>query len=170
MNDRNKRKSRIWRNWIIVVLSFAGIGITVSVLMFSSWSQFKTATPAQATRSFEAVLEGLEDRRPYVTISESGQVDVDRTLEMQPQGKLKALNLLAFEPGAGRTVRIRFPFWFVKVKTTNSINLGTFVTLLSNDWDHLDLSVSETELQQRGPGLVLDHKRPDGGRILLWSE
>ena len=115
-------------------------------------------------------LASIEDCRPYLTIAADGTVEVDRTLEQSPVKQLAALHLLAYEPNAGRLVRVRFPFWFVKVKTTHQLNLGTLVSALSSDWDNLNLNVTEDDLAERGPGLVLDHTRADGGRIILWSE
>ena len=140
------------------------------MVLFSSWSQLESATAEEAAISFDAEIALIEDKREYLTISELGKVDVQRELEKQNPCKLAALNLLAYEPGASRLVRVRFPFWFVRVKTTDHLNLGTLVSLLSKDWEHLDLNVTEGDLMHRGPGLVLDHTRSDGGRIILWSE
>ncbi len=170
MNNPKDRSRPLWRYVFLVFLVLAAIGIGTSVLVFSSWSQLESATPDEATISFETAMALIKDKREYLTISESGKVDVQRGFEKQYPSKLAALNLLAYEPGASRLVRVRFPFWFVKLKTTSDINLGTMVSLLSKDWEHLDLKVTENDLMHRGPGLVLDHTRSDGGRIVLWSE
>ena len=49
------------------------------------------------------------------------------------------------------------------------VNLGTLISVLSSDWDNLDLRVSVDDLERRGPGLVLDHQGADGARIVLWT-
>jgi hypothetical protein len=84
--------------------------------------------------------------------------------------EIRALGLLAWDPEAGRTVRIRFPFWFVRAKMTESLNLGTLASALARDWRSLDLRVSEDDLERLGPGLVLDERNDSGARILLWTE
>ena len=170
MNDQKKRRSPLARNLVILFFVLAIFGFVIAALMFSSWSRYESATAVQATASFDEALAQIEDQRAYITISPSGEVEVNRELENQTPAKLAALNLLAWEPGVSRLVRVRFPFWFVKIKTTGYLNLGTFVSLLSKDWEHWDLKVTQDNLMQRGPGLVLDHTRPDGGRIVLWSE
>jgi len=67
-------------------------------------------------------------------------------------------------------VRVGFPYWFVRMKMTDSLNLGTLTSVLARDWEHLDLSVSERDLERRGPGLVLDQQTERGARIVLWTE
>lgn len=170
MRKRKENKSRIWRNLFIAFIAIAVAGFGISMLMFMGWSKFQSVTFAQATLSMDSEIAGIDDRRPYLTIAEDGTVAVDRDLQQTESHKLAALHMLAYEPAGSRLVRVRFPFWFVKVKTTNQLNLGTLVSALSSDWDNLDLKVTEDDLAQRGPGLVLDHTRADGGRIILWSE
>jgi hypothetical protein len=65
---------------------------------------------------------------------------------------------------------VAFPFWFVRVKMSATFNLGTLTSALARDWGHLDLRVSVQDLEKRGPGIILDHRLPDGKRLLLWSE
>ncbi|MEE8586279.1 MAG: hypothetical protein V3T83_15650 [Acidobacteriota bacterium] len=62
------------------------------------------------------------------------------------------------------------PFWFVRLKMTESLNLGTITSALAGDWGNLDLKVSVEELERRGAGVVLNHRLEDGTRILLWTE
>ncbi len=171
MNRRRQVRPHItWRNLVLLLVLMAGVGLVVGGLVFRGWSRIELATPAQAASAFADQFSQIVDQRPYLTIADAGTVGVDRTLEQGSESEVQALWLLAYEPGAGRLVRVRFPFWFVKLKTTNQLNLGTLVSLLSSDWEHLDLAVTQNDLAQRGPGLVLDHTRTDGGRILLWSE
>ena len=170
IDDSQDRRRPLWRYVFVAILVVASIGIVTSMLFFSSWGQIESATFEEATMAFEGDIARAADQRAYVIIAASGKVEVRRELEQQHPSRLTALHLLAYEPGTSRLVRMRFPFWFVQVKTSDSLNLGTLVSLLSKDWENLDLSVTEDDLMHRGPGLVLDHTRANGGRILLWSE
>lgn len=152
----------------IVVGAAAGLGI--SAFLFSRWSELRTVAPEEAARVFADTLAQAGGGPPYLEISESGRVSVRRELERVDPVPLKALNVLAWEPAGGRLLEIAFPFWFVRAKMTETINLGTLTSALSRDWRNLGLRVSEKDLGRRGPGLVLDHSRPDGARIVVWSE
>jgi len=170
MNDAKERRRPLWHNVLLVGLLLAIVGLGTSSLIFSGWTQLESTTPEKAALCFNDELALMEDQRAYLTIAESGKVEVQRKLEKPQPSKLVALHLLAYETGSSRLARVRFPFWFIQVKTTNNVNLGTLVSLLAQDWTHLDLKVTEHDLMRRGPGLVLDHTRSDGGRIVLWSE
>jgi hypothetical protein len=77
---------------------------------------------------------------------------------------------VAWDPGHERLLRIDFPFWFVRLKMSRALNLGTFTSVLAQDWQTLDLKVAEDDLQRRGPGLILDIASADGALLLLWTE
>jgi hypothetical protein len=97
-------------------------------------------------------------------------VQVHRELESPSPVPLRTLHLVAWDPGHERLLRIDFPFWFVRLKMSRVLNLGTFTSALAHDWQSLDLKVAEEDLERRGPGLILDITSPDGALLLLWTE
>jgi len=161
------------RGWRAVLIGFALIallGLGISAAMFSSWSRLEAASPEDAAAAFAAARVEAGGGEPYLAISDSGDVRVRRELERQEPVELEALHLLAWDPGRSRMLRVRFPFWFVEVKMNEALNLGTLVSALAGDWEHLDLRVAEEDLRRRGPGIVLDHALPSAARILIWTE
>lgn len=162
-----------WR-WVgtlaLVLGGIAVAGILFSAVLFSRWSEIRTLSPEQADRAFAEALAGAGGGPPYLEISPAGAVLVRRELERPEPVKLRTLHLLAWEPDAARMLRIGFPFWFVRAKMTETLNLGTLTSALAHDWERLDLRVSERDLERLGPGLVLDQRLQDGARILLWTE
>ena len=162
------------RRWVVPLA--LGIGIFAVIMLglswftLSRWSDLRTVTAEEAERAFAETLAESGGGTPYLEISEAGTVHVHRELESEASVSLRALHLLAWEPGGGRLLRIAFPFWFVRLKMSDALNFGTMASVLAHDWKHLDLRVSEDDLERRGPGLVLDHALPDGARILLWTE
>ncbi|MFQ5669105.1 MAG: hypothetical protein ACE5HD_01140 [Acidobacteriota bacterium] len=150
------------------VLAVGGLGVFWFLL--ESWSDLQTATSEAAGRAFADSLARAGGGIPYLEIAAAGDVQVHRELEREAPVSLRTLHLLVWQPDSGRLLRIAFPFWFVRAKMTRSLNLGTLASALARDWKHLDLRVTEDDLERRGPGLVLDQTRADGARILLWTE
>lgn len=149
---------------------FAVFMFVSSMLVLSHWSEVRRATPQEAAREFAERLAQAGGGTAYLQVAEDGSVRVQRDQEGDAPASLRALHVLAWEPDGGRLVHVDFPFWFVRMKLSDSLNLGTFTTFLAGDWGNLDLSVTEEDLELRGPGLVLDQTRADGARILLWTE
>ena len=166
-----KRKKR----WIFPVvagfLGFLVISIALSTYTMIRWSELESANASEAESAFaEArILAGGEI--PYLTISpKTHQVTVHRELEGPEPVSLKALHLLAWDPDHEQLLRIEFPYWWVRLKMSRALNLGTLTSVLARDWQNLDLRVAEEDLQRRGPGLILDVVSPEGARLLLWTE
>jgi len=156
-----------------VVVGFALVavaGLRASSLIFARWSDLQVVTPAGASVAFADTLSELGGDPPYLEVSPGGEVSVRRGLGKPTRRRLRALHVLAWEPRGGRLVRVEFPFWFVRVKMTRAINLGTLTSALARDWRNLDLRVSAEDLARRGPGLILDETLADGRRILLRTE
>lgn len=152
----------------ILIAGAAGLGLFG--IMLSTWSEVETATGVDAEQAFNEALVEAGKSEPYLEISAEGTVQVHRELEGDAPVSLESLVVLAWEPDGERLVRIEFPYWFVRMKMTDSLNLGTLISVLAKDWRNLDLSVGEEELELRGPGLLLDHTRQDGARILLFTK
>ncbi len=161
------------RNWLIILALigiFAATMLGLSALLFSRWSELRSVTPRDADSAFAGAMTEMENRSPYLEISEAGTVHVHRELERAAPADLRTLHVLAWEPRTARLLRLDFPFWFVRLKMNQTLNLGTLASVLTRDWGNLDLQVTEDDLARRGPGLVLAHTLSNGARILLWTE
>lgn len=163
-------KRRRWLGRLIIIVAvLAALGLALSAALFSAWSESEPADEAAATAAFAAALAGCEDPRPYLWVEAGGAVRVDRGLEEPVPSALGFLHLLLWDAGSEQLLRIDLPWWFVRMKFTRSMNLGTLTTALAGDWEHLDLRVSDRDLEHRGPGLVLDHRPSGGRRLMLWT-
>jgi hypothetical protein len=155
---------------LILVGVAALLGVAVFGVLLTSWSSVSRVSAADADTAFARALAPFGEGPAYLVIDASGGVEVRRELERDDPPELEALHLLAWEPVHERLVDVAFPMWFVRVKMSGGLDLGTLTSLLAGDWQHLDVSVSLRDLERRGPGLVLDHARADGARIVLWTE
>ena len=143
---------------------------TLSTAILSSWSDLRSATPTEADQAFVDALRTAGGGPAYMEFGADGGVVVRRDLEQAERAALETLHVVAWDPAKGWLLDVDFPYWFVRMKMSKTFNLGTLMALLARDWQGLDLEVSEENLEQRGPGLVLDHTLPDGRRVLLWTE
>ena len=163
--------SKSWVGRVIFGIGiFAVTMLGISWLFMSRWSAVTTVAPDEAAAAFAEARAQAGGGTPYVEISAEGSVSVHREQERDEAVELEALHMVAWEPHKNRMARIDFPYWFVRMKLNATINLGTMITALVGDWEHLDLRVSEDDLERRGPALVLDYTRTDGARVLLWTE
>lgn len=161
---------RPWlRPLLITFGGLAALGIASASIFFLRWTDVSNALPPEAQQAFKQALAEAGDEPPYIEIVNNGTTVVHRALEPNAPQSFDKLVLLAWIPTNEKIVRLEFPHWFVRMKLSTSMNLGTMVALWHRDWDQLDLSVSFADLEQRGPGLLLDHQRKDGGRIMLWT-
>jgi len=141
-----------------------------SAYLLSTWSRLERADARGAEKAIRETLDALGSSPPLIEIAGDGTVRVHREMESPAPAPLRTLHLLAWDPGSSRLLRVAFPFWFVRIKMSSRLDLGTLTTALAGDWGHMDLSVSEEDLRRRGPGLVLDERRGDGARLLLWTD
>lgn len=162
------------KRWLVpavaTFLGFVMIMIALATTMMARWSELESVSASGAERAFAEARALAGGEIPYLTISRTHQVTVHRQLEGPAPVSLKALHLLAWDPSRGRLLRIHFPYWFVRLKMSKTLNLGTLTSVLARDWQNLDLRVAEEDLQRRGPGLILDVVSPEGARLLLWTE
>jgi hypothetical protein len=164
-----ERSSRLWIGLLLLTL-LALLMAGLSFLVFSSWSELRSVTPEEAERSFAAGLAAAGGEPAYIEIDTGGAARVRRELEGEEAQDLETMHVLAWDPQGSRLLVVAFPFWFVRLKMSDTFNLGTLLALLHLDWTNLDLKVTEEDLRRRGKGLILDFRLENGRRILLWNE
>lgn len=160
-------------SWILTALGVFALlavgGLSFSTWLFSRWSDVRTASGEEARALMDSAAESAGGD-PYMEIGRGGHVTVHREMEGPDEQPLSTLHILGFDPGGQRIYSTDLPWWFVRAKMTRKINLGTLATALARDWESLDLSVTEDDLERRGPGLILDHRLASGGRLVVWTE
>ena len=76
-----------------------------------------------------------------------------------------AVHVMAFDSKDGRIVNVTIPFWLLRLKMR-----GTTIDLNGRSMDLEDLRLTVEDLERFGSILILDHKSPDGERVLVWSQ
>ena len=67
---------------------------------------------------------------------------------------------------AGKLVRFTVPFWLIRMGTEGQITLGDGALDGVRGAEKLTVK----DLEALGPGLLIDDRKPDGDRVLVWTE
>jgi hypothetical protein len=72
---------------------------------------------------------------------------------------------MAWDPDDRKLVRVKVPFWVLRLTHPGAqLKFGTDEI----DLEHLKVTIED--LERHGPGLILDHREPNGSHVLLWAE
>jgi hypothetical protein len=140
-----------------------------SFLFLASWTKVNDASLVEADRVFSAAIAEAGGGPPFIEIADDGTVVIHREQESEKMRGFDTLTLLYWTPANGEIRRVDYPHWFVRLKTSSAVNLGTMIAAARKDWGHLDLSVSYDDLMRRGPALLLDHELENRSRIMIWT-
>lgn len=149
---------------IAVLLVFVAIGITVAGVMFfrQNVDVARETSTADADKAFAEAAGQFTDQRPLLTLDEDRLPSRTRGIESRRNpGTVEALHVLAWDADEGALARVTLPLWLLRLKP-GPIVLG--------DLDNFDverLQLTAEELQQRGPGVVLQYEGRDGDKVLL---
>lgn len=157
------------QRWLLVIAASALLGIGVFSLMLRNWTTLESFDATTAAQRMEALVQGMEDARPYLTMGESGALTAHPEVLPETPGEIAALAVVAWNPERKRWIRTDFPFWFVRMKMRGGITVGLLHAALAEDWDHVQLKLDAEDLAARGPGLLFDLQEEDGRRFLLWN-
>ena len=162
------------KTWVWVVVAIVAVCILgliaiagVSIYYVTQHLDTKPATPAEAAQEFEQVRSRFGAQPPLIELDNRGRVVKSHTNRPAPANVKKPdeLHVLAFDAETERIVRLTIPWWLLRFKAGNArIQLG------GRDLDLEDLHLSIEDLERFGPTLIVDHKAPDGERVLVWSQ
>ena len=162
------------KTWIWVVVGIFAIGILgvvamagVSIYFFSQHIQTTTASPALADRDFDRVKAQFEGQKPLIELDGRGRYLRSNTdIKAKPDAKMPdSVHVMAFDPKDGRVVKVTIPFWLLRLKMR-----GATIDLNGRSMDLEDLRLTVEDLERFGSILIVDHKTPDGERVLVWSQ
>ena len=159
------------KTWVWVVVGIVAAGILFVVAMagagiyfFSQNIKHSQATPTAAAAEFESVRARFVGQKPLIELDARGEflrANTDR-----PNGSVRpeTLYVLAFDPDDGGLVRVKVPFWLLRMKMKGTVNFS------GTGMDLEDLKLTVEDLDRYGPTLVLDQRNDGGDRVLVWSQ
>ncbi len=162
------------KTWLWITLGFIGVCVLAMVSLAGAGLYFvshhialQKSTSASALRSFDSARAQFKSTLPLIEID-----GFDRPREARPTADLPtspvrpaALHVLAWDPNDGRLVRIAMPFWLLRLGRRKMDFLDD-----AHGFDFSSLNLDLPELERIGPALILDHRSPNGERVLIWTE
>jgi hypothetical protein len=163
------------RTWISIVVAIlvllfvmaAGV-VATGVFYVRRHVHAEFVTTAVGSETFERERARFAGQEPLIEMREHGETVIHhRTATSTVQ--LQAMHILAFDPRAGRVVRVSIPFWLLRMAPGKHLNLGG--NGQGFDFDTERMHVTVDDLERAGPGLLLDGISPrDSARVLIWAE
>jgi hypothetical protein len=148
---------------LVIVVGAALFGGAAWLVYQGSSFQDVPATPERAGEELDTVLARFAGQAPLITIDEGERPTVTNRKKTSDAG-LTALHVIAFDVHEQKMKRLTLPFWVLRL-SPGELNIGgeTLGTLR-----HTRLKVQD--LEDAGPGLLLNHTDRSGTRIVVWTE
>lgn len=147
---------------ISVVLAAAALGLSVFTLTAWQAVSVRQVEPNGALQEFDAIRARMKGM-PLVHRDESGRFE--RRVTAAGDATASTLHVLAYHVTGRQLVRADVPFWFFKVKGP-----AVQYALRGTDFDLAALNLTPGELQAVGPCVVIDEVRPNGDRLVAWTD
>jgi len=167
------------KTWITIIVSVLGVLVILGVAAIGGtaywiYSHLQTQTIAEETAgdSFSKTRARFAGQQPLIEISDRDQVVIHRAAEAPAtpasSTPLKTLRAMVYNPDDNRMVDVNIPFWLLRLAPSG----GRFSFLNDNgiSFDSERVRLTLDDLEQRGPGLILDQRDRRGSLVLVWTE
>jgi hypothetical protein len=125
---------------------------------------------ADAARQLDALRARFAGQQPLIDVEDDdGHKEATIHPERRPgthKAPLTAIQIAAFDARAGKLVRFTIPFWLLRLAPHGQVSIGDDVLRDIKGRERLTVN----DLEALGPGLLIDETRPDGHRVLVWTE
>lgn len=161
--------------WIGLGVAIVVIMVVVAVIAGVGFWAYQTFAPdsvfvdqAKADQQFDEIRVRFKNQTPLIVTGEDGR---DARLQTEGRdatftGQLQALHVVAYDRRAGKLVRFSMPFWLMRLAPDGKVSIGEGA--LDGIMGAEKLTVKD--LEALGPGLLVDERKPDGDRVLVWTE
>ena len=164
------KKRRTWI-WIVagvfIVLIFVGIG---AIIATTAWVQqnviVSEETEGRAQKEFDDVRAKYGQRAPLLEVRNGRPVyAAGKPAANAPHTSLERLHVLVWDPDESKLASVSIPFWVLRLKT-GPIRFGAY----ASGFDDEGVDLTPEQIEQHGPGIVLDTTSSKGERVLLWAQ
>jgi hypothetical protein len=153
-----------------VGVAMAVVALIVGAAFFFQHRESQKASAQTADAEFQRLRARFADQRPLLDMRERRPV---AALHGSQTGRpLHSFNTIIFDTRGGeRLVRIRVPYRFARLFGRGGFRwLGELTFLDDTEFDPEPIQLSLAQVEQHGPGLVVDYRHPSGGQFIAWVE
>jgi hypothetical protein len=153
---------------IAIVMVFLGIGAIIAIsAYFSQHLVVNSSTPSQADDEFENVRKRFDRKPPIIELRDGVPHYVGARVKLPPEqrGPLQTLHVLAWDSDEEKLVNVSVPWWILRMKS-GPIQFSSY----AGGWDDGRVRLTAQEIEQYGPGIILEAEGRRGERVLLWAD
>jgi len=150
---------------LVLLLAAALVGLGIFGTLVYRAVSVEQASPSEALRRFTAVRSLFANQVPMLELDDQGRVTASPQAPTPAPDGIQRLKVLAYHAADERLVTADVPYWFFRMKRP-AVQFVVRDTGLDLD----QLRLTPENLKYHGPGLILDHTRPNGDRLLVWAE
>lgn len=152
----------------ILALTVVGMGLW----LFLSHHESRPVSKQSAEAEFTQLRSRFSDQGPFLDMSLRQPVSTSTIGgSVTP---LHTFHTVIFDTrGNQRLIHITVPYWFARLFADRDGEfkwLGQLTFLDDTEFDGEAIRLSLDQLEQRGPGLIVDYQHPSGGRFISWVE
>jgi hypothetical protein len=161
--------------WAALGVAIVGTMVAVAVIAGAGFWMYQSFAPAatqvdqaKADVELEAIRARFGNHLPLINTKAAGGEPVIRRdgRGAAYTGQLQNLQVAAYDKDERKLVRFSIPFWLLRMAPDGKMTLGD--DALDDLAGREKLTVAE--LEAFGPGLVVDELKPNGDRVLVWTE
>ena len=158
---------------VVILIGFLIIGIIVAIsAWFSQNVQFQTTSKAAAQVEFDSVVQRFANKPSMLELDDRVPRFRGGQKPAKPATKtpIEALHVMVWDPDDEQLGRFTIPFWLVRMKE-GPIEFGAYASGMDDDGrSFAPANVHVEDLENYGPGIILDFSTPSGERVLLWAQ
>jgi hypothetical protein len=153
---------------VIIALTAVGMGLW----FFVSHHESNPVSKQSAEAEFSQLRSRFSTQQPLIDMSLRQSADTPSI--GRPVVPLHTLHTVIFDTRDGeRIVHIAVPYWFARLFADRHGEfrwLGQLTFLDDTEFDSEAIRLSLDQLEQWGPGLIVDYHHLSGGQFISWVE
>jgi hypothetical protein len=153
---------------VMIALTTIGMGLW----FFMSHHESRPVSEQSAEAEFAQLRSRFSTQKPLIDMSLRQPVS---TSKLEQSGvSLHTFHTVIFDTRGGqRMVHITVPYWFARLFAGRDGEfrwLGQLTFLDDTEFDSETIRLSLDQLEERGPGLIIDYQHLSGGQFISWIE